>query len=107
MPKYLIKGNYVGQGVKALMKDGGTGRVKEIEALIGAGGGTVEAVYYALGDTDLYVIADVPDNETVAALSLTANSTGAVDVSVTALLTPEQMDEAGKKAIGIAQPAFE
>jgi len=38
---------------------------------IGSVGGKVEVFYYAFGDTDLFIIADVPDNVSAAALSLT------------------------------------
>lgn len=107
MPKFLVKGNYVGQGISALIKDGGSGRLAEIEKLIGGGGGTVEHVFFAFGETDLYVVADIPDKETAAALSLRANATGAVRVSVTVLLTPDEMDDAARHARGYAPPTFD
>lgn len=34
MAKYLIGGNYVGEGVKGLMKEGGTGRSAAISKLV-------------------------------------------------------------------------
>ena len=64
MPKYLVQANYVGEGIKGLLKDGGTGRRAAVEKLFGSVGGKVEAFYYAFGDTDLFVIADLPDNVT-------------------------------------------
>jgi len=60
-------------------------------------GAKVEALYYAFGDIDLFIIVDAPDNVTAAALSLTVNATGAVAAKVTVLLTPEEIDAAGKK----------
>ena len=57
----------------------------------------MEALYYAFGDIDLFIIVDAPDNVTAAALSLTVNATGAVAAKVTVLLTPEEIDAAGKK----------
>jgi len=41
----------------------------------GSVGGKVEAFYSAFGDTDLFVVADVPDNVTSAALSLIVAAT--------------------------------
>ncbi len=104
MAKYLIQGNYAGAGVKGLLKEGGTSRRAAIEALLGSVGGTVEAFYYAFGDTDVYVIADLPDNVTAAALSMFVNAAGAVAIKVTVLLTAEEIDEAAKKTVSYRAP---
>ncbi len=62
MAKYLIQANYVGEGIKGLLKEGGSSRRAAVEKLAESLGGTIEAYYYAFGDTDLFVIADMPDN---------------------------------------------
>ena len=93
MPKYLFSGSYVGAGIKGLLKDGGSKRKEAIEQLIGSLGGTVETVYFAFGNEDFFVIADAPDNVTAAAGALIVNSTGAVSVKTTVLLTPEELDQ--------------
>lgn len=97
MPKYLLSGNYIGDGIKGLLKEGGTSRRAAVEKLVSSVGGRVESVYYALGDTDNFIIVDMPDNASVAAASLAASATGAVTVTTTALMTPEEMDAAAKK----------
>ena len=56
MPKYLIQANYVGEGIKGLLAEGGSSRHAVIDKLFKSLGGKVEACYYALGDTDLYII---------------------------------------------------
>jgi uncharacterized protein with GYD domain len=104
MPKYLVQANYVGEGIKGLLRDGGTGRRAAVEKLFGSVGGKVEAFYYAFGDTDLFVIADVPDNVSAAALSLTVNAAGAATAKVTVLLTPEEIDAAAKKTPNYRPP---
>ena len=104
MPKYLIQANYVGEGLKGLLKEGGSSRRATIEKLLGSVGGRVEAFYYAFGDTDAFVIVDLPDNVTAAALSLTINATAAVTVKITALLTPEEIDAAAKKSPSYRPP---
>jgi uncharacterized protein with GYD domain len=104
MPKYLIQANYVGEGLKGLLKEGGSSRRAAIEKLLGSVGGRVEAFYYAFGDTDAFVIVDLPDNVTAAALSLTINTTATVTVKVTALLTPEEIDAAAKKPLAYRPP---
>ena len=104
MPKYLIQANYVGEGLKGLLKEGGSSRRAAVEKLLGSVGGRVEAFYYAFGDTDAFVIVDLPDNVTAAALSLTINATAAVTVKVTVLLTPEEIDAAAKKTLAYRPP---
>jgi uncharacterized protein with GYD domain len=96
MPKYLVQVNYVGEGIKGLLKEGGTSRRDVVEKMIKSLGGTLEVFYYAFGD--LFVIADVPDNESMAAIALTVSATGTVTVKTTVLMTPEEIDEAGKKS---------
>lgn len=104
MPKYLVQANYVGEGLKGLLKEGGSSRRAAVEKLFGSLGGKVEAFYYAFGDTDLFVIADAPDNVTAAALSLTVNAAGAATSRVTVLLTPEEIDAAAKKSPSYRPP---
>ncbi len=97
MPKYLVHGNYVGEGIKGLLKEGGSSRRAAIEKLVSSLGGSLESVYYAFGDTDIYLIVDMPDNASMAALALVAGASGAVTVKTTVLMTPEEVDEAAKK----------
>jgi len=96
MPKYLFQVNYVGEGVKGLLKDGGSKRRAVVEKFFKSQGGSIEAYYYAFGDTDLYIIADFPNNATVAAGALTVTATGTVTCKTTVLLTPEEIDDAAK-----------
>ena len=98
MAKYLIEGNYVGAGVSGLLNEGGSSRRQAVESLVASLGGSVESIYYAFGDTDVYVIVDLPDNASAVAASLVAGASGAVDTSITVLLTPEEIDEAITKA---------
>ncbi len=104
MAKYLMQGNYVGGSAKGLLKEGGTSRRAAIESLVASVGGSVEAFYFAFGDTDVLVIADLPDNVTAAALSLFVNAAGTVAVKVTVLLTADEIDEAVKKTVSYRPP---
>ena len=97
MAKYLVQVNYVGEGIKGLLHDGGSKRREVVEKLFKSLGGTLETFYYAFGDTDLYIIADFPDHATLAAGVLTVTATGTVTCKTTVLLTPEEIDEAAKK----------
>ena len=98
MSKYLIQANYVGDGVKGLIKEGGSSRRAVVEKLAQSVGGKLEAFYYAFGETDAYLILDLPDNVTMAAIALTVNASGAAAVKTTVLMTPEEIDAAGKKS---------
>ncbi len=99
MAKYLVKAKYTApEGVKGLIADGGTGRANAITELMKSVGGTLDAFYFAFGETDVYAIIDAPDNATAAALSLTVGASGLATTQVTALLTPAELDAAVKKS---------
>ena len=104
MAKYLIHANYVGDGIKGLLKEGGTGRRAAAMKAIESVGGTIEAFYYAFGDTDAYLIADMPDHTTMAGAALAINATGLVTTRTTVLLTPEEIDQATKKTPSYRPP---
>ena len=99
MAKYLVQGSYTVEGIKGVLKEGGTGRREAVSTALKALGGKVESIYYAFGDTDVYVIIDAPDNVTVAALAMGIAATGTVALKTTVLLTVEEIDQAGKKTL--------
>jgi uncharacterized protein with GYD domain len=98
MPKYLVQASYTSEGAQGLLKEGGTGRRAVIEKLAASVGGTVEGMYWAFGDTDVYVIVDVPDNASAAAIALTVGASGSVTLKTAVLMTAEEVDEAAKKS---------
>lgn len=104
MPKYLIKASFTQQGLQGVMKEGGTSRREAIEKLASSMGATLEGFYFAFGETDVYVIFDAPDNETMAAASMTVGASGAVATETVVLLTPEELDEATKKTVDYRPP---
>ena len=67
-------------------------------------GGTLEAIYYAFRDTDVYAILDMPDHASMTAVSLMVNATGAVVAKTTVLMTPEEVDAAVKKTPSYRAP---
>ena len=102
MTKYLFEANYVGDGIKGLMREGGTKRREALtEALRSVG---VECFYYAFGDVDVLGVFEVPAQTDAAALSLMINSSGSVDVRLKPLMTPEDIDEAAKKTPSYRAP---
>ena len=104
MPKFLIKASYNPDGVRGLIKDGGSKRRAVVQKLIEGARGKLEAFYYAYGADDAIIIADLPDATSGVAISLTVNATGAVRLSTTPLITPEEIDAAGKKTVKYKAP---
>lgn len=98
MPKYLVTGEYIGDGISGLLKEGGTARRAAVKALVKSVGGKLDALYYGTNGTDVIAIADLPDDKAAAAVCLTVNSTGAVSIDASRILTPEELDAAVKKS---------
>lgn len=104
MSKYMFHATYTGEGLAGLLKEGGSRRRAALTQTIEAMGGNVEGLYYAFGETDLYIICDLPDDATATAVSLNIASAGALNIKATVLLTPETVDEAVKKQVPYRPP---
>jgi uncharacterized protein with GYD domain len=104
MPRYLWRGSYSADGTKGLLQDGGTGRQRVVQGFVDKLGGKLEAFYFSLGDDDVYVIAEVPDQASAVAVSLAVNATGAVRLTTTVLLSPEEMDAATRTTVDYRAP---
>lgn len=107
MPKYLIEANYLSEGINGLLKEGGTRRRAAVDELFKSMGGTVEAFYFAFGDEDVFIIGDLPDNVTAAALAIRVNAAGVTTCKTTVLLTPQEVDDAVKKTGTYRPPGYE
>jgi uncharacterized protein with GYD domain len=105
MGRYLFQGTYSVDGIKGVLKEGGTGRRAAVEAAVKSLGGKLESYYFGFGDTDVFVVVDGIDNVTAAAFSMGIAATGGVhSVKTTVLMTPEEIDQAGKKAMSYRAP---
>jgi uncharacterized protein with GYD domain len=105
MAKYLLKVSYSAEGIKGVMKAGGTSRVTAVEKALAGVGGSIESFYFAFGNDDVYVIADVPSHAAAIAMAATVGSSGAISSYETVvLLTPAEVDEAMKVAVDYAPP---
>lgn len=107
MPKYLVEANYLGEGMSGLLKEGGTGRRAAVDELFESLGGTVETFYYALGDEDVFIIGDLPDNAAAAALVIKVNAAGVTRCKTTVLLTAEEIDTAVSRTSTYRPPGYE
>ena len=101
MPKYLVEGRYTSEGLRGLAREGSSRRRADIAKTIESAGGKLEALYFAFGDADFYIIFDVPDNSSAAALSVVANQSGFVTSKIVVLMTTDEMDQAIEKTATI------
>lgn len=104
MPVYLLRASYRPEGVKGLLKEGGTKRRAAIQKMVEAAGGRLHAFYFAFGDEDVVSIVEFPDHASAAAVSLAVNAAGSVKIHNTVLITPEEMDVATKKSVAYRAP---
>ena len=104
MAKYLFEARYTTEGAKGVAREGGSGRRAAVVKMVEGLGGKVETFYFAFGDVDAYVIFDLPDNVTAAAVALAVNQGGGATVKTVVLISPEDMDKAGKKAVDYRPP---
>ena len=94
MPKYLLQVNYTLDGVRGVLAKGGSARKAAAQAAAKSAGGRVEVFYFAFGESDVYLIADLPDNAAAAALALAVSAGGGATTSTIVLLTPDELDKA-------------
>ncbi len=100
MPKYLYQVSYTSESW-ATQVASPQDREQQVGQVVEKLGGKIEACYYAFGEYDVVLVADFPDNESAAAISLAATSGGGVkSIKTTRLMTKSQGMEAMRKAAG-------
>jgi len=99
MAKYLFEVNYTLDGVKGVKAKGGSARRSAAEAAAKSAGGTIDEYYFAFGSTDVFVIADFPDNTAAAALALAVTAGGGATVRTVVLLTADDIEDATRRSI--------
>ena len=104
MAKYMFRTNYTQSGLKGLLAEGGSGREAALRQTVESVGGSLEGFYYAYGDCDLYLIADVPDEAAATALALNIAAAGALTVRTTVLLSAKDIDAAVAKSVQYRPP---
>ena len=104
MPKFLIRAGYTAEGIRGLIKDKPSGRMAAVKKAVSGLGGKVESFYWALGDDDAILIVDMPDAESVAALTMTVAASGTSRSSTTRLLTDKEVEAAIGKSVAYCPP---
>jgi uncharacterized protein with GYD domain len=98
MGYYLFEGSYTPEALKALIKKP-VNRSEVIRKAVAELGGSVEGSWFAFGERDVVLIVQMPDNVSVAALSLAVGAGGAIQHGkTTPLMTMEEGLAAFKKA---------
>ena len=104
MPKYLVQGSYTDQGLRGLLKEGGSKRRAMVAKLAEEMGGKLEVYYFCFGSDDFVIILDLPGNIDMAATAIVAQASGMVKSRVTVLMTPEDVDQAVRKKVNFRPP---
>jgi uncharacterized protein with GYD domain len=104
MPKYLITANYTAEGMAGVRAAGAKSRIDAVSTMLEAMGGRLESFHFAFGETDVFAIAEAPDDEAVAAVAIAINSSGAVSINTTKLLTVDQVDDALRRTVDYQPP---
>src|SRR4029453_2882811 len=99
MGKYLFQVSYTAQGAKSLLEGGGAKRRSAAEQAVKSVGGKLESFYFAFGDADGFVIAEVPYHPTAPAISRWGAPSGGAHCKTIILMTPEEVDKASKKPL--------
>lgn len=104
MPAYMYQASYSAKSWAAQINNP-QNRVEAVgRKACEAAGGKLIGGWLCFGDYDLMIVADLPDDESMAALSLAVGSGGAIKSSkTTVLLSGDQGVTALKKAKAIAK----
>jgi uncharacterized protein with GYD domain len=102
MPIYMLEGSYTAESWAAQLKNP-QNRVESVgKVLCESAGGKLIGAWYCFGDQDIVLVADMPDNQSMAALSLAVTAGGAVEsLKTTVLMTGEEAVAAMKKATSV------
>jgi uncharacterized protein with GYD domain len=105
MTMYLTQFSYTPQTWARLLASP-EDRREAIAPVIGAAGGKLHCLWYAFGDTDGYVLFELPDATTAAGTLAKIAASGAFSsFSTTVLLTAEEMLEALRRGGGVSYRA--
>ena len=105
MAKYLFEARYTTEGTKGLLHEGATGRRAAIEKMLRGLGGEIVDMYYAFGDVDVCLIAELPNNVTATAVALAVNHAGAAVTKTVVLMTLDEVDKACHTTVSYRPPA--
>ncbi|GAA4246329.1 GYD domain-containing protein [Dactylosporangium darangshiense] len=104
MPRFLIQGTFTLDGLRGLLKEGGSGRVEAVRKMAESVGGRLESFDFCFGDNDTHVICELPDNKAAAAVALAVGASGGATTRTVALLSPADVDQAVRQNVEYRSP---
>ncbi|MFF3398091.1 GYD domain-containing protein [Streptomyces sp. NPDC002659] len=104
MSKYLFRVTLTVDGLRGMLKEGAASRREVVERMVQGLGGQIESMYWAFGEDDVYVIADLPSNASAAAMGLVTSASGGVRTNTVVLLTADEIDEAARQKVEYRAP---
>lgn len=104
MPLYMYEAAYTAESLAAQLKNPQNRADAVGRAVCEAVGGRLIGSWYCFGEYDLVLIADVPNNESMAAIALAVAAGGAIKASkTTVLMTGDEAVAGMKKADTVAK----
>ena len=104
MGSYMFKVSYSADGLKGVMREGAEHRAAFIGSLYEKHGGKMESFHFAFGETDVYVIGQLADDTTAAAIAMAVGASGVGRCETVKLLTPAEADAARAINTGYQPP---
>ncbi len=106
MPHYLVQLSYTPEAWTGQLKNPQDRRAV-VQPLFERLGGHIETAYFAFGPHDVVLIAELPDNRSAAALSMTLTTAGTVKAIQTTPLLPIEEGLAAMQQAVEAGPAYQ
>ena len=88
MPTYIVLAHYTQEGITNIKES--PSRLDVVKQLAQSVGGTIKEFYLTTGQYDMVVIAESPDDDTMAKIMLTVGSTGAVRTETMRAFTEDE-----------------
>jgi uncharacterized protein with GYD domain len=88
MPTYIIQGNYTQQGAKNMKSS--PSRLDAIKQAVQAAGGEVKGFYLTMGQYDMLMIVDMPNDETLLKMVISAAGEGNVSTETFRAFTEDE-----------------
>ncbi len=104
MAHFLFRAHYTQAGIQGVLKEGAASRLKAVEELITSVGGRVECAYWAFGEDDFILIAELSGNAAAAAVATRVTASGIGGISTTVLLTAQDVDDARGMSVKYRPP---
>jgi uncharacterized protein with GYD domain len=101
-----VEASHTAEGIQGLIKDKASGRKAAVVQALADLGGKLEAIYFTLGERDVLVLCECPDNASAASLGLAASASGLVRTKITPLLTVEELDQTIAKSVNYRPPGI-